>query len=431
MRPPFYVTQLKRDLDMWISQGLVPAENRDRILATIDVPTIRGRLETILAIFGAILIGAGALSFVGANWADMSKGARLVILFGSMWLAYAAAIWARGTGRDLIGEAFLLLGVLLFGANIWFVAQTYNINSHYPDGTMLWALGALVTALLAPSRASLAAALAIGSLWTVQESTDFDGPLHVEFIVFWAVCAAQAARTSWRPGIHLAALSLILWFVVSNDNLQHLLFWSDAEIASIYVFLPLLVWSVTQIRETGPNGIGLMIGHYAFFTFIAAFSVVHLFGGHEVGTSLSWIFFAAIASLMTLGAVMLPLQRKGASGADIAGTIFALAATIFYVTQTRGESSGTEVPYLVCSLIVILWSLSRGARLDDRFVINWSIVAFGGWVLYTYFELFSALMDQAVFFTVGGVLLILLALGLEPLRRRLLAGTAKQGEPGA
>ncbi|MBU6157190.1 MAG: DUF2157 domain-containing protein, partial [Alphaproteobacteria bacterium] len=296
MRPPFYVTQLKRDLDMWISQGLVPAENRDRILATIDVPTIRGRLETILAIFGAILIGAGALSFVGANWADMSKGARLVILFGSMWLAYAAAIWARGTGRDLVGEAFLLLGVLLFGANIWFVAQTYNINSHYPDGTMLWALGALVTALIAPSRAALAAALAIGSLWTVQESTDFDGPLHVQYILFWAVCAAQAARISWRPGIHLAALGLILWFVVSNDSLQRLLSWSNAEIASIYVFLPLLVWSVTQIRETGPNGIGLMIGHYAFFTFIAAFSVIHLFDGHEVGTSLSWLFLAAIAS---------------------------------------------------------------------------------------------------------------------------------------
>jgi uncharacterized membrane protein len=421
MRPPFYVTQLKRDLDMWIAQGLVPAENRERILATIAVPTTRGRLESILAIFGAILIGAGALSFVGANWADMSKGARLVVLFGSMWLAYAAAIWALQANRKFIGEALLLLGVLLFGANIWFVAQTYNINSHYPDGSLLWALGALVTALLAPSRAALLAALAIGSLWTVQESTDFDGPLHVQFILFWSVCAAQAAVIQWRPGIHLSALSLILWFVVSNDSLQDLLLWSDAEIASIYVFLPLLVWSVTQIREPGPNGITLMVGHYAFFTFIAAFSVVHLFDGHTVGSSLSWIFFAAVASILTLGAVMLPLQRKGASAMDIAGTFFAIAATIYYVTQTRGEASDTEVPYLICSLVVILWSLSRGARLDDRFVINWSIVAFGGWVLYTYFELFSALMDQAVFFTVGGILLILLALGLEPLRRRLIA----------
>jgi len=423
MRPPFYVTQLKRDLDMWISQGLVPAENRDRILATIAVPTTKGRLESILAIFGAILIGAGALSFVGANWADMSKGARLVVLFGSMWLAYAAAIWALQAGRKFIGEALLLLGVLLFGANIWFVAQTYNINSHYPDGSLLWALGALVTALLAPSRAALVAALAIGSLWTVQESTDFDGPLHVQFILFWSVCAAQAAFIRWRPGIHLSALSLILWFVVSNDSLQDMLLWSDAEIASIYVFLPLLVWSATQIREPGPDGITLMVGHYAFFTFIAAFSVVHLFEGHAVGTSISWIFFAAFASILTVGAVMLPIQRKGASAMDVAGTLFAIAATIYYVTQTRGEASDTEVPYLVCSLVVILWSLSRGARLDDRFVINWSIVAFGGWVLYTYFELFSALMDQAVFFTVGGVLLILLALGLEPLRRRLIAST--------
>jgi uncharacterized membrane protein len=425
MRPPFYVTQLKRDLDTWISQGLVPAENRDRILQTVTAPPVAGRLEAIIAIFGAILIGAGALSFVGANWADMGKATRLIVLFGSMWLAYGAAIWALQAGRTLIGEALLLLGILLFGSNIWFIAQTYNINAHYPDGTMLWALGALAAAVIAASRASLGAALAIGSLWTVQESTDFDGPLHVQFIVFWAVCAAQASSLGWRPGIHLSALSLILWFVVSNDSLQQLLSWSDAEIASIYVFIPLALWSVSQLRAPGPNGISLMTGHYAFFTFLAAFSVIHLFEGHAVGSSLSWILFAAISTIIALGAVMLPLQRNAGSFMDIAGTLFAIAATIYYVTQTRGSTDNTEVPYLICSLVVILWSLSRGARFDDRFVINWSVVAFGAWVLYTYFELFSALMDQAVFFTVGGALLILLALGLEPLRRRLVASAGQ------
>jgi uncharacterized membrane protein len=100
--------------------------------------------------------------------------------------------------------------------------------------------------------------------------------------------------------------------------------------------------------------------------------------------------------------------------------VFAAGATVFYVAQTRGEASNTELPYLICTLIVILWSLSRGARLDDRFVVNWSVVAFGGWVLYTYFELFAGLLDQAVFFTVGGVLLIVLALVLNPLRRSLV-----------
>lgn len=423
MRPPFYVMQLKRDLDTWISQGLVPAENRDRILATVSAPAPARRLEAIIALFGSILIGAGALSFVGANWAEMSKGARLVVLFGSMWLAYAASIWAAQAGRNLITEALLLLGVLLFGSNIWFIAQTYNINAHYPDGTLLWALGALATALLASSRAALAAAIAIGSLWTVQESAGFDGPLHLLFLPFWAICVARAATTGWRPGIHLGCLSLILWFAVSNDSLQRLLHWSDAEIASIYVLIPLAVWSLTQVRTPGPNGIGLMVGHYAFFTFLVAFSVIHLFDGNAVGTSLSWIVFAALSALVALGAVVAPMKNKTLSGIDIAGTVFAIAATIYYVTQTRGASSDTEIPYLICSLVVILWSLSRGARMDDRFVINWSVAAFGAWVLYVYFELFSALMDQAVFFTVGGALLILLAMGLEPLRRRLVAGT--------
>ena len=138
MRPPFYISQLKRDLEMWIKQGLVPAENRDKILESVSNGSSVSGLETIIAVFGAILIGAGALSFVGANWAEMSKGARLIVLFGSMWLAYAAAIWFYGVARGLIAQAFVLLGVLLFGTNIWFIAQTYNINSHFPDGTLLW-----------------------------------------------------------------------------------------------------------------------------------------------------------------------------------------------------------------------------------------------------------------------------------------------------
>lgn len=427
MRPPFYITQLRRDLDMWISQGLVPAENRDRILASVTPPSTANRLETILSIFGAILIGAGALSFVGANWAEMSKLARLVVLFGGMWLAYGAAIaFARG-GRPLISEAFVLLGVLLFGANIWFVAQTYNINSHYPDGTMLWALGALLAAVTVPSRASLAAALAIGTLWTFQESTYFRGPIHVPFLFFWAICAVQAAWTGWRPAIHLSALSLILWAVVSNDSLQQLLLWTDAEIASIYVFVPLVVWSLSQIREPGPDGISLMVGHYAFFVFLGAFAIIHIFEGRPEGPSTTWFIFAAAATLGAMATVLMAMNRKGASGFDVLGTAFTALATIWYVADARSTTSEADIPHLVCTLVVILWSLARGARVDDRFVVNWSIVAFGLWVLYVYFELFAGLMDQAVFFTVGGVLLMVLAFSLEQLRRSLVgdAGSRK------
>ena len=421
MRPPFYITQLKRDLDAWISQGLVPAENRDRILQTIGGNSNARRLETIIAVFGAILIGAGALSFVAANWAAMMKAARLFVLFGGMGAAYAAAIGFYRTGKDLIAQAFVLLGVLLFGANIWFVAQTYNINSHFPDGTLLWAVGALAAASMVPSRAALGAALAIGSFWTWQETLDFHNPIHLPFLVFWAACAANATMLAWRPGIHLSALSLIMWFVISHKGLQGLLGWSDAEVTSIYVFLPLAIWSFTQVREPGPNAITLTIGHYAFFVFLAAFSVLHLFDGGSNGTLGSWMLFAAISTLAALAAVYQAVRRQGANAFDLAGTAFAAIVTMVYVSTVRNHADQLDIPYLACTLVIILWSLFRGARTDDRFVINWSVVAFGGWVLYTYVELFAGLMDQAVFFTVGGVLLIVLALALEPFRRSLVA----------
>jgi len=420
MRPPFYVTQLKRDLDGWIAQGLVPAENRERILASLGSTSIAGRLETIIAVFGAILIGAGALSFVGANWSEMTKAARLFILFGGMWLSYGVAVWFYRMGRSLIAEAFILLGVLLFGANIWLVAQTYNINSHFPDGTMLWAVGALAAALVVPSRASLGTAFAIGSLWTWQETMEYHTALHLPFLVFWAACAANAAWLAWRPGIHLAALSLIMWLVISHDGLQALLGWSDTEVVSLYVFLPLAIWSLSQIREPGPNGIQLMVGHYAFFVFMGAFSAVHVFDGRLTGTSGSWLVFALVATLVALGAVVMSMRRGAANLFDFAGTAFAAAVTTIYVATVIEHQGQNDVFFLACSLVIILWSLFRGARLDDRFIVNWSVVAFGGWVLYTYFDLFAGLMDQAIFFTFGGILLIVLALALEPLRRNLV-----------
>ena len=425
MRPPFYVRQLKIDLEEWIKKGLVPEESRDEILASLGTGRAGTPLAVILAVFGVILLGLGVLSFVGANWAAMTKLTRLVVLFGSMWAAYGLAIWFNSRGRELIGQAFVLLGVLLFGSNIWFVAQTYNINAHYPDGTLLWGAGALAAAFLVPSRAALAAALVIGAYWTWQETIDFERPIHLAFLAYWALAATLAWYLNWRPGIHLSALALIFWFVINYDGIQKMLGWSEAEVLTIYILLPLAIWSACQVFESSANALTMTIGHYAFFFFLGAFAVLHLPDTGERGPMPSWLAFAGAMSAISIAAVFASLQRKGSTVIDVLGTLFPCLVTASYVILVGKGEDTYDVFYLVCTLIVIIWSISRGARLDDRFVINLSTVAFGIWVLYVYFDLFSGLMDQAVFFTVGGILLIGLALGLENLRRTLVGGTHK------
>ena len=63
MRPPFYVRQLRRDLDEWIKRGLVPESSRAAILESAGAGQGMS-FASILGILGAILIGAAAMSFV-------------------------------------------------------------------------------------------------------------------------------------------------------------------------------------------------------------------------------------------------------------------------------------------------------------------------------------------------------------------------------
>lgn len=431
MRPPFYLRQLKQDLEVWIAKGLVPAASRDAILENVGAGSAGRRLDLIFAVFGVILIGAGAMSFVAANWAEMEKLTRLVVLFGSMWAAYAIAIWFMSSGREAIGQAFVLLGIILFGTNIWFVAQTYNINSHYPDGTLLWGLGAIAAAALVPSRPALAIALALGGLWTWQETQDFHHVLHAPFLVYWLACASLAWFLNWRPGVHLSALTLIFWLAINFESLSRLLGWGNAEILTIYIFAPLALWSVSQLFERDANGLALTVGHYAFFFFLVAYALLHHtdMQGHSPNTT--WLGFAVILSLAAMAAVFVGIGRNVFSGIDAAATVFVCATAAIYVFAVGPSGDHLDVPYRIGSLIIILWSLSRGVRFDDRFVINLSIVAFAAWFLYTYFEMFSALMDKAIFFIVGGVVLIALSLGLESIRRRLIAGAKPASTKGA
>jgi uncharacterized membrane protein len=421
MRPPFYLRQLKRDLEEWIAKGLVPASSRDAILESAGAGS-RTRLDLIFAVFGVILVGAGAMSFVAANWEMMGKFSRLVVLFGTMWAAYAIAIYFLASARDVIGQAFILLGVLMFGANIMLIAQTYNINAHFPDGVMLWALGALAAAVIAPSRAALAAALALGSLWTWQEFSYFDVVLHIPFLFFWAACAAMAFIFAWRPGVHLTILALIFWFVLNTEGFARLLGWGEVESVTIYIFVPLALWSLMQLFDARGNAFSVTGSHYAFFIFLVAYFVLHFADNNDKASpDSSWVIFAMTMSLIAFAAGVVGISRKAINIVDLLGIAFACVTTIAYVYLVQRNDEALDVPYLAFTLLILLWSLQRGVRTEDRFVINLSTVFFGLWVIYVYFVLFSDRIDTTVFFLVGGLLLILLGLGLEGMRRRLVA----------
>src|SRR3989304_4314553 len=148
LRESAFLRRLRKELPVWLQQGWVTPGSVQKILDHVAAQRGTGvrYLPLAFSILGVLLLGAGVITFFAANWSIMPKVAKLPLLFGSMWLAYAGAGYAlRYREAPQLGEALLLLGVILFGSNIMLIGQIYHIDAHYPNGVLLWALGGVAS----------------------------------------------------------------------------------------------------------------------------------------------------------------------------------------------------------------------------------------------------------------------------------------------
>jgi uncharacterized membrane protein len=108
----------------------------------------RARVVRIVVGIGAVLVGAGVFSFVAANWQAMSSWARVAVIVATMLGFSGTGYWLRDVkGYRGTGEALLSIGTIAFGAGIFLVAQVFNLRGNWPDGFLMWAIGALAMAL--------------------------------------------------------------------------------------------------------------------------------------------------------------------------------------------------------------------------------------------------------------------------------------------
>ncbi|MEQ8750102.1 MAG: DUF2157 domain-containing protein, partial [Amphiplicatus sp.] len=337
MRPLFYLRRLKEDVGDWVSKGIISPAQGEAILA--DIGETKGTsFAQLLIVLGAILAGAAAITFVAANWEGMAKTARLALLLAAMLGAWAIAVLFFRRNRPGAAQAFVLLAVGLFGANINLVGQTYHINADYPDGLMIWALGALAAAAVVPSRTALGAALVLGGIWTWVETLQFTPGLHLPFAAFWAAAAALAYVLKWRGGAHLVALTALYWLVLSLDPLSDLLGVHELEVVSYYASAGLALFAWALVSDDRPWRIA---AHYGAFAFLA------------VG------FFWHSSALGALDHSLWREAVKEAQGPDLADfartqTLRLVAAAGFAFAFMRGRLTA---PAAIAGLAIIVWGL--------------------------------------------------------------------------
>jgi uncharacterized membrane protein len=219
--------------------GLVGSAMAAPTIGRITGEQRRARLAHMLGILGGLVAGFGVILFFAANWSDIPRPLRVLLLLGGVVAFFAAGFVlkeVRGTHPN-IAHAFIFLGTVLFGASVFLVGQMYHVNAHDPLGFLFWAIGAL--AMAAVVRSGPIAALGILSFfaWLVHELVDavtFEGYVIVPaFLVLYGIAlygfGTGAAR--WLEPLRFARPMRMLGFAFLVAGLLPLTFRDAHEIA--------------------------------------------------------------------------------------------------------------------------------------------------------------------------------------------------------
>ncbi|MFZ4461433.1 MAG: hypothetical protein ACOYN2_02595 [Patescibacteria group bacterium] len=84
-----------------------------------------------------------------------------------------------------------------------------------------------------------------------------------------------------------------------------------------------------------------------------------------------------------------------------------------------------SIGYSVYFFLVLLFVAYAGVKRNSKELVNISVVFIGLFILTKFFDAFSNMMDRALFFIVGGIVLVLIGYAMEQLRKRLLASISR------
>ena len=401
-------------MERWQSRGIITPEQGREIIACYEAPGVtapgtaaHGRLVTIVATLGSVLLGLGVILFFAANWEEMPRAGKLSLILVAIVAAYVTGYWLRYLrGYQRVGTAVVFLACLFYGSGIHLVAQVYHVELNDPSLFLYWFLGVLPMAYLIRSQVVLV--LAIGLFLGAM---GFRLPGWLE-----AVSAGEAVAVF---GLYLT-LGLTLYGL---GKLQGL-FEPTRIFARVYEAVGLLTtlgalylltfrtwYEGNAYRDEGIAG--SLAGEFWLVFFLATALAVFLLAG-------------TLVFRVKRGAELLELTYEAAAA------LLLLVAVYLVVYLPTGNDVAFPVVFNVLLLLAIVGLVFAGYYRPQEAIINMALGLFALDVVTRYFELSWTLLDRSVVFIVAGALLLGVGFVLERGRRRVLSGMRRAGAvPGA
>lgn len=266
-------TELYRAAGQMAANGVADASWRAQLYAWATEPPPGDRLARLLQrgllMVAALLLGAGLIFWIAANWQEQSRGFKLGLIEAALVLALAAACLLPRART-----AALLCATLVLGGLLAYIGQTYQTGADAWQLFAAWAALALLWVLVQRSDLLWTLWIAIAalamSLWT--------GPIG---LLHWF------SDYHRQPGVE--ALTMLAWLVL-------------AAVPSMVASLP---WLRLQARDG--KGLGRWSHRLAVALALATWTGLAIMRMFDTDTfSLSWL----MAAMLVAGVLVLSLQGR-------------------------------------------------------------------------------------------------------------------------
>ena len=403
-----FVARLRQEVEAWLQDGTVTAEQGQAILARYpeyapgyEASRRRQSLVVGLSILGAILIGLSVITFFAANWDEISRGVKLGSLFVGMALSYGSGyyLWNRA-GYGAYAVALVLLGCIIYGAGVHLIGQIYHIDVDNPNLSMFWFLGVAPLAYVTRSR-----------------------PVMVLAIV-----------------VFLAAVGFRLgpWLEEASSSSSEILF------AAVYLSLAAFLYAIGKAKGLleGWESIG---GLFQAFGLLVGFGTLYLLtfndlfyyrGDSGLGVGFGpWAlaYGASVVALALLaGLAWLRVRRGDRSTMELVEVaLFAALLVAVHVAARVPVDWEPLYPIVFNGLFALsaLGLMASGYLQEHEGRINLSLALIALYVITRYFEYSRSLFDSSLMFFGAGVILLAGGFLLERGRRKMLASMhVREGE---
>jgi uncharacterized membrane protein len=169
-------------LERWLRAGLIDPATADRIRAfeaEQDHGAGLGWPVRIALGLGGLLLGAGILLFVEAQWDVLSPFARFLLVLSMVGALHAAAA-SVGESLPVLSSMLHAVGTIALGAGIFLCGQIFNLDEHWPSGFLLWAVGAAAGFALLRDSPQLGLAAVLWPAWLASEWIDDLSVAHAQ-----------------------------------------------------------------------------------------------------------------------------------------------------------------------------------------------------------------------------------------------------------